>query len=197
MLDIQLGRRNLSPIQRIAVAEKYRPIYEKQAKENLVNAGRMFGIGKERDEKPSQNSSKAIDKIDVRAKLAKTAGVSTDTYSKEKKILESDNEELKERVLLGETSISAGYYIKNVKFWRSVMTSKIKYINFLDKIYRVSHISFFTMKLVAEETTLTAATVPEDEVFDVMDYPGLKVTLIGLDGQSEEIDLKELSRRVG
>lgn len=34
MLDIQLGRRNLSPIQRIAVAEKYRPIYEKQALAN-------------------------------------------------------------------------------------------------------------------------------------------------------------------
>ena len=33
MLDIQLGRRNLSPIQRIAVAEKYRSIYERQAKE--------------------------------------------------------------------------------------------------------------------------------------------------------------------
>lgn len=31
-------------------------------------------------------------KIDVRAKLAKTAGVSTDTYSKGKKILDSDNE---------------------------------------------------------------------------------------------------------
>lgn len=29
---------NLSPIQRIAVAEKYRPIYEKQAKENLRQA---------------------------------------------------------------------------------------------------------------------------------------------------------------
>ena len=29
-----IHRRNLSPIQRIAVAEKYRPIYEKQAKEN-------------------------------------------------------------------------------------------------------------------------------------------------------------------
>lgn len=37
MLDIQLGRRNLSPIQRIAVAEKYRPIYEKQAKENQLS----------------------------------------------------------------------------------------------------------------------------------------------------------------
>lgn len=33
MLDIKLGRRNLSPIRRIAIAEKYRPIYEKQAKE--------------------------------------------------------------------------------------------------------------------------------------------------------------------
>lgn len=37
MLDIQLGRRNLSAIQRIAVAEKYRPIYEKQARENSLN----------------------------------------------------------------------------------------------------------------------------------------------------------------
>ena len=34
MLDIRLGRRNLSPIQRIAVAEKYGPIYERQAREN-------------------------------------------------------------------------------------------------------------------------------------------------------------------
>ena len=77
------------------------------------------------------------------------------------------------------------------------MTSKIKYINLSNKIYRVTHISFFTMELVAEEITLTAATVPEDEVFDVMDYPGLKVTLIDMDGQSEEIDLKGLSRRAG
>lgn len=77
------------------------------------------------------------------------------------------------------------------------MTSKIKYINLSNKIYHVTHISFFTMELVAEETALSAATVPEDEVFDVMDYPGLKVTLIDMDGQVEEIDLKELSRRAG
>ena len=71
----------------------------------------MFGIGKEKDEKPSQNSSKAIDKIDVRAKLAKTAGVSTDTYSKGKKILDSDNEKLKKEVLSGEKSINAAYKV--------------------------------------------------------------------------------------
>ena len=110
MLDIQLGRRNLSPIQRIAVAEKYRPIYEKQAKENLKEGGRKGGLAN--SSKPSQNSSKAssIDNnIDVRAKLAKTAGVSTDTYSKGKKILDSDDEELKQEVLSGEKSINAGY----------------------------------------------------------------------------------------
>ena len=37
MLDIQLGRRNLTPIQKIAITEKYRPIYEKQAKENQLS----------------------------------------------------------------------------------------------------------------------------------------------------------------
>lgn len=105
MLDIQLGRRNLSPIQRIAIAEKYRSIYEKQARKNQSKAGG--------DKKSlSQNSSKAVkpeNKIDVRAKLAETAGVSTDTYSKGKKILDSDNEEVKEKVLSGEMSINAGY----------------------------------------------------------------------------------------
>ena len=62
--------------------------------------------------KPSQKSSKALsvkNKIDVRAKLAETAGVSTDTYSKGKKILDSDNEEVKTAVLSGEMSINAGY----------------------------------------------------------------------------------------
>ena len=35
MLDIPLGRRNLSPIQRIAVDEKYKLIYEKQDKRKI------------------------------------------------------------------------------------------------------------------------------------------------------------------
>lgn len=59
-----------------------------------------------------QNSSKAIlsnDKIDVRAKLAETAGVSERTYSMGKKILDSNNEEVKQKVMSGEMSINAGY----------------------------------------------------------------------------------------
>lgn len=114
MLDIQLGRRNLSPIQKIAITEKYRPIYEKQAKKNKQNAMMIARQNNEnnKNEQFSQISSTTVDsknKIDVRAKLAETAGVSTDTYSKGKKILNSNNEKLKQEVLLGEKSINAGY----------------------------------------------------------------------------------------
>ena len=82
----------------------------KQAQQNLKEGGRKGGLAN--SSKPSQNSSKASNienKIDVRAKLATVADVSTDTYSKGKKILDSDNETLKQEVLSGEKSINAGY----------------------------------------------------------------------------------------
>lgn len=63
-------------------AEKYRSIYERQAKENMSLGGKSYS-----PKEGLKNSStlSTVDKIDVRAKLAKTAGVSTDTYSKGKK----------------------------------------------------------------------------------------------------------------
>ena len=106
MLDIQLGRRNLSPIQRIAVTEKYRPIYEKQAKENQ---------GTRNDLKPNftvnlpQSSNKQERNPTTDKKLSDIAGVSEKTYRMGAKVLNSDNEDIKQRVLSGETSISAGY----------------------------------------------------------------------------------------
>lgn len=78
MLDIQLGRRNLSPIQRIAVAEKYRPIYEKQAKENqgtrndLTNDNIVPDLAQSKKEKTSEENKTNV-------KLAKIAGVGTGT----------------------------------------------------------------------------------------------------------------------
>ena len=77
MLDTQLGRRNLSPIQRIAVAEKYRPIYEKRAKENQ---GSRTDLKNNNILKNSSKSDDEFHSINVRATLAKTAGVSEDTY---------------------------------------------------------------------------------------------------------------------
>lgn len=110
MLDIQLGRRNLSPIQRIAVAEKYRPIYEKQAKERQSKyhgnqydkkSGITPNLAEVQTNKKREN--------ETNAKFADIAGVKPTTYKMGAKVLNSGNDELKQRVLSGETSISAGY----------------------------------------------------------------------------------------
>lgn len=110
MLDIQLGRRNLSPIQRIAITEKYRPIYEKQAlinKQNAISEARKNNENN-RNEQFSVNLPKTVP-INTSEKLASVAGVSEKTYRMGAKILNSDNEEVKEKVLSGEMSINAGY----------------------------------------------------------------------------------------
>ena len=88
-------RRNLSPIQKIDIAEKYRPIYEKQAKENLINAGKLFGKGK----KPLVKLPNPIASVNTAEKLASIANVSEKTYRRGAKILNFDNEKLKQEVL--------------------------------------------------------------------------------------------------
>lgn len=107
MLDIQLGRRNLSPIQRIAITEKYRPIYERQAQENQ-------GTRNDLKNNIPQNlgeseKKKAAKDREVNSKLAKVANVNPETYRQAKRVLDSENDDLKQRVLSGETSINAGY----------------------------------------------------------------------------------------
>lgn len=106
MVRQQIGRRNLTPIQRIEIAEKYRPFYTEKAKENMSSGGKKYS-----PKEGLQNSSTLSNenKIDVRAKLAEVANVSTDTYSKGKKILDSGNEELIEQTLKGVKSINKAY----------------------------------------------------------------------------------------
>lgn len=119
MVRQQLGRRSLTPLQRIQIVEKYRPFYKKKAKENQSKAGKNYGIG---SQKLSENSTTAIaesensttpltkeEKIDVRAELAKDADVSTNTYSKGMKILESGNEELINETISGQKSINKAF----------------------------------------------------------------------------------------
>ena len=101
----------------IAIVEKYRPFYKKKAKENQSKAGKNYGVG---SQKLSENSTKAIqeglenspkvsEKIDVREELAKDADVSTNTYSKGVKILESGNEELINETISGQKSINKAF----------------------------------------------------------------------------------------
>ena len=105
MVRAQLGRRNLTPLQRIKLVETYRPIYEKQAKDNKsANGG-----NKKAESEKSPTPKKPTKKIDVREELASDAGVSTNTYSKGKKILDSGNEELIRQVETGEKSINKAF----------------------------------------------------------------------------------------
>jgi len=102
MIDTQLGRRNLTPIQRIVIAEKYRPLLMKKAKESQLS-------GLRQNTTVLQKSDQTEEKIHTRDELAKIAGVSHDTYSKAKKILDSENEDLKEKVKSGEMKINTAY----------------------------------------------------------------------------------------
>ena len=109
MLDTQLGRRNLPPAQRLAVMDKFKKKIQEQAKEKMSEDG---GDKKSNDYKnrASPNGEKRSNtKIHTDKELAKLAGVGKETYRMGAKVLNSDNEDVKQRVLKGETSISAGY----------------------------------------------------------------------------------------
>lgn len=61
------------------------------------------------------NLTNPLNSIDTNKKLANIAGVKPTTYKMGAKVLNSDNDDLKQRVLSGETSISAGYKHKVIK----------------------------------------------------------------------------------
>lgn len=105
MVRQQLGRRSLTSLQRIQIVEKYRPFYKKKAKKNMSLGGGNKKSGLEN----STNPINVEDKIDVRAELARDADVSTNTYSKGVKILESGNEELINETISGEKSINKAF----------------------------------------------------------------------------------------
>lgn len=111
MLENQLARRNLQTIQRIAIAEKYRPIFERQAKAN-----QSLGGGDKRSENYQKsaepNLAQAVDKkrnLTTDEKLSKISGVKKTTYKMGAKVLKSGSDDLKQRVLSGKISISSGY----------------------------------------------------------------------------------------
>lgn len=77
----QFGRRNLSDLDKIALAEKLRPMLEQQAKANLAAAGKTS--------KPSRKSGKVsnIRPVDTTKSLAATAGVGEDKYRQLKTVI--------------------------------------------------------------------------------------------------------------
>jgi hypothetical protein len=92
----QLGRRNLESIDRVRLALELEPMLRAKAKEQQAR----------KPESVLTNSSKQEQPSNTRKEIAKAAGVSEDTVSKAKAVLESGNEELIEEVRAKEKSLN-------------------------------------------------------------------------------------------
>lgn len=104
MINTQLGRRNLPPQQRIAVVKKFEKKIQEQARGRQSDAGKEFGNGK-------SSFSPIGEKLNVHTdkQLAKMAGVGTGTIARYNRVMNSDDEELKKKVLTDKVKINAAY----------------------------------------------------------------------------------------
>ena len=73
--------------------------------------------------------------------------------------------------------------------------TKIQYINVLGRIYKVTSISFYHMRIDASETDLTIADVPEAEVWNVREFENYTVRLINNGGHAEILDFSKWKRK--
>ena len=97
--NTQLGRHNLSPVQRIDVIEMYSPIYEKQAKKNLTTSTgghNLYSL---------LNLINTEDKTDTTKKYSYIVGVSEKIYCMGAKDCDMHNKDLNKRVQYGGVSM--------------------------------------------------------------------------------------------
>ncbi len=101
MLEQQLGRRNLSDAEKYEIVQKFKSVFEKKAKENQSSGGK--GLTN-------------LSKVNTRKEMAKAVGVSEGTYQKLDKVMQSDNENLKQKLREKKISTDKAYQeIKNPK----------------------------------------------------------------------------------
>ena len=94
MLEQQLGRRNLSEVERYEIVQRFKTLFEERAKENQSAGGK--GLTN-------------LTTVNTRKEMAKVTGTSEGTYQKLDKIMKSDNEELKQKLKNKEVSIDKAY----------------------------------------------------------------------------------------
>lgn len=73
----------------------------------------------------------------------------------------------------------------------AINDTKIKYISVANKIYEITAISFFYMTVEAHETNLSIADVPEDELWDILEFKDYRLKLINNCRLAEIINFKE------
>jgi DNA modification methylase len=104
IIQNQLGRRNLSDLDRIALARQAESLIAEKAKANVRAAQEA---SPKRSEKASVISRKPIEPVHTNVEAAKLAGVSEQTYAKGKAILDTGSPELVQAVREKKASISA------------------------------------------------------------------------------------------
>lgn len=116
VLNNQFGRRNLTTFQKAELALKYEPIIAARAKENLKTS--TGGS----DPQPLVKKPKAA--IHTHEEVAKKAGISATTIQKAKVITDKGNDETKEKLRKGETSIHQEY--QKIKQEEKIIAHKTK-----------------------------------------------------------------------
>lgn len=136
MLEQQLGRRNLSEAERYEIVQKFKSVFEKRAKENQSSGGK--GLSN-------------LPKVNTRKEMAKAVGVSEGTYQKMDKVMQSDNEELKQQLREKKVSVDKAYKeIKNTNQANPITPEQ--QIDKLDK--RVNEIDQTIESLKEEKTDI-------------------------------------------
>lgn len=100
MLEQQLGRRNLSEAERYEIVQKFKNVIKQKAKENQSSGGK--GLSN-------------LSKVNTRKEMAKVVGVSEGTYQKMERVMESNNEELKQKLREKKISVDKAYQEVNNK----------------------------------------------------------------------------------
>lgn len=152
MLEQQLGRRNLTETERYEIVQRFKSIFEKKAKENQSSGGK--GLTN-------------LSKVNTRKEMAKATGVSEGTYQKLDKVMQSNNEEVKQKLREKEISIDRAYQeIKNptIKEKESI-TPEQKIIEF-DK--RMNEIDREISSLRTKRESLMRR---RSSLFEILDIP--------------------------
>ncbi len=152
MLEQQLGRRNLSLAEKYEIVQRFKSVFQKKAKENQSLGGK--GI-------PN------LVKVNVQEEMAKAIGVSKGSYHKLDKVMQSDNEEVKQQLREKRISTDKAYReIKNPKpKEKESITPEQKIIEFDN---RMNEIDKEISSLKNERETLMRR---RSSLFEALDIP--------------------------
>lgn len=152
MLEQQLGCRNLSDAERYEIVQKFKSVFQRKAKENQSLGGK--GLAN-------------LPKVDTRKEMAKAVGVSEGTYRKLDKVMQSDNEELKQQLREKKVSTDKAYQeIKHPKPKKEeIVTPGQKIIEFDN---RMNEIDREISSLKSERETLMRR---RSSLFELLDIP--------------------------